>query len=91
MTSILFGVWAFVVIGNLIMQLALVLSTRHELRMMREDGDDFTIIKKPIDLGALIRLMFVVVCPLLNVWLLVGTVISFDDAVEAAIDNIVEF
>ena len=91
MTGILFGVWLFVVVGNLIMQLALVLSTRHELRMMREDGDDFTIVKKPINLGALIRLMFVVVCPLLNIWLLVGTVISFDDAVEAAIDNIIEF
>ena len=91
MISILFGVWVFVVVGNLIMQLALVLSARHELRMMREDGDDFTIVKKPIDLGALIRLMFVVVCPLLNVWLLVGTVISFDDAVEAGIDNIVKF
>ena len=91
MTSILFGIWAFVVVGNLIMQLALVLSARHELRMMREDGDDFTIVKKPIDLGALIRLIFVVICPLLNVWLLVCVVIGFDDIVEAAIDNIVEF
>lgn len=91
MTSILFGIWAFVIVGNLIMQLALVLSARYELRMMREAGDDFTIVKKPINLGALIRLMFITICPLLNIWLLVGTVISFDDAVEAAIDNIVEF
>lgn len=91
MTGILFGVWAFVVIGNLIMQLALVLSTRHELRMMREEGDDFTIVKKPTDFGALIRLMFVVVCPLLNVWLLVGTIISFDDTVEAAVNEVVRF
>lgn len=91
MTNILFGVWVFVVVGNLIMQLALVLSTRHELRMMREDGDDFTIVKKPINLGALIRLMFVVVCPLLNVWLLVCVVIGFDDMVEGTINTVVRF
>ena len=91
MTGILFGVWVFVVVGNLIMQLALALSTRYELRTMREEGDDFTVVKKPINFGAIIRCMFITICPLLNIWLLVGTIISFDDAVEAAIDDVVRF
>ena len=91
MISILFGAWAFVVVGNLIMQLAMILSTRHELRMMREDGDDFTIVKKPIDFGALIKLMFVIICPLLNVWLLVCIVIWYDNMIEETIDSVVRF
>ena len=91
MTSILFGVWVFVVVGNLIMQLALALSGRYELRMMREEGDDFTVVKKPINFGAIIRFIFVVICPLLNVWLLVGMIINFDDLVEAAVNEVVRF
>lgn len=91
MTNILFGVWVFVVIGNLIMQFALALSARYEVRMMREEGDDFTIVKKPINFGAIIRCMFITICPLLNIWLLVGTIISFDDAVEAAVNDVVRF
>ena len=91
MISILFGVWVFVVVGNLIMQLALVLSARYELRMMREEGDDFTIVKKPINFGVIIRFIFVAICPLLNVWLLVSMIINFDDAVEAAVNEVVRF
>ena len=91
MTSILFGVWVFVVIGNLIMQLALALSTRYELRMAREAGDDFTVVKKPIDFGAVIRFIFVAICPLLNIGLLVGMIINFDDLVEETVNRIVRF
>ena len=90
MTNILFGIWVFVVVGNLIMQLALILSARYELHMMREAGDDFVITKKPQDLGAFIRIGFFVICPLLNIWLLVSTVIWFDDVVEAGIEKALE-
>lgn len=90
MTNILFSVWVFVVVGNLIMQLALILSARYELRMMREAGDDFVITKKPLNPGAFIRTGFFVICPLLNVWLLVSTVIWFDDVVEASIEKVLE-
>ena len=91
MISILFGVWVFVVVGNLIMQLALALSGRYELRMMREEGDDFTVVKKPINFGAIIRFIFVVICPLLNVLLLVNIIINFDDLVEETVNSVVRF
>lgn len=91
MTNILFGVWVFVVVGNLIMQLALALSGRYELRMMREEGDDFTVVKKPINFGAIIRFIFVVICPLLNVLLLVNIIINFDDLVEETVNSVVRF
>ena len=91
MISILFGVWVFVVVGNLIMQLALALSGRYELRMMREEGDDFTVVKKPINFGTIIRFIFVVICPLLNVLLLVNIIINFDDLVEETVNSVVRF
>ena len=91
MISILFGVWVFVVVGNLIMQLALALSGRYELRMMREEGDDFTVVKKPINFGVIIRFIFVVICPLLNVLLLVNIIINFDDLVEETVNSVVRF
>lgn len=90
MIDILFGVWVFVVVSNLIMQAALILSARYKLRMMREASGDFTIVKKPTDFGATIRLMFFVVCPLLNVWLLFCVVVGFNDVVEKLVDNVME-
>ena len=88
MTTIAFAIWAFSVVGVIVMELSLVLSARYELRLMREAGEFTRIVKKPRNLGELVRFTFMTVCPIYNTIMMVGIIIYFDDVLETALDKL---
>lgn len=88
MATIAFAIWAFSVVGVIVMELSLVLSARHELRLMREAGEFTRVIKKPFNLGSWIRFIFMVICPVINTLMMVGMIVNFDELLDLALDNV---
>ena len=88
MATIAFAIWAFSVVGVIIMELSLMLSARHELRLMREAGEFTRIVKKPRNLGELIRFTFMVICPVINTIMMVSMIINFDELLDLVLEKV---